>query len=103
MTLFVHRGQSTEVLAGGLAGVLGASLMAWTDGNWIVLGLYMATLAAITTASTFLVPETRGRDLLRTEDAIRLSTTEKDSAYEAEAAVVPGSGAADETSSPARA
>ena len=92
----------SAVLAGGLAGVLGASLMAWTDGNWIVLGLYMATLAAITTASTFLVPETRGRDLLRTEDAIRLSTTEKDSAYEAEAAVVPGSGAADETSSPAR-
>ena len=69
--------------------MLGASLMAWTDGNWIVLGLYMATLAAITTASTFLVPETRGRDLLRTEDAIRLSTTEQDSAYEAEAAVVP--------------
>ena len=41
-------------------------------------------------------------NLLRTEDAIRLSTTEQDSAYEAEAAAVPGSGAADETSSPAR-
>jgi MHS family metabolite:H+ symporter-like MFS transporter len=79
----------SAVLAGGLAGVLGASLMAWTDGNWVVLGLYMAVLAAITTGSTFLVPETRGRDLLRVEDAIRLSTTEVDSAYAAEEAVVP--------------
>jgi MHS family metabolite:H+ symporter-like MFS transporter len=35
------------------------------------------------------VPETRGRDLLRVEDAIRLSTTEVDSAYAAEEAVVP--------------
>ena len=32
------------------------------------------------TASTFLVPETRGRDLLRTEDAIGLSQTEQDTA-----------------------
>src|SRR5699024_414974 len=42
--------------------------------------LYMSVLAAITTASTFLVPETRGRDLLRTEDAIGLSQTEQDTA-----------------------
>lgn len=70
----------SAVLAGGLAGVLGAALLAWTDGNWIVLALYMTTLAAITTASTFLVPETRGRDLLRVEDAIRLSETEADTA-----------------------
>src|SRR5690625_7767059 len=63
----------SAVLAGGLAGVLGTALLAWTGGNWIVLALYMSVLAAITTASTFLVPETRGRDLLRTEDAIRLS------------------------------
>lgn len=71
----------SAVLAGGIAGVLGASLMAWTNENWIVMGLYMAVLAAITTAATFLVPETRARDLLRTEDAIRLSTTEAGSAY----------------------
>lgn len=70
----------SAVLAGGLAGVLGAALLAWTGSNWVVLAIYMATLAAITTASTFLVPETRGRDLLRFEDAVRLSTTEKDTA-----------------------
>src|SRR5690625_3628567 len=70
----------SAVLAGGLAGVLGTALLAWTGGNWIVLALYMSVLAAITTASTFLVPETRGRDLLRTEDAIGLSQTEQDTA-----------------------
>lgn len=68
----------SAVLAGGLAGVLGTWLLTLTDGNWVVMGLYLATLAAITTASTFLIPETRSRDLLRTEDALRLSTNEKD-------------------------
>lgn len=68
----------SAVLAGGLAGVLGTWLLTLTGGNWVVMGLYVATLAAITTASTFLIPETRSRDLLRTEDAIRVSTTEAD-------------------------
>jgi MHS family metabolite:H+ symporter-like MFS transporter len=67
----------SAVLAGGLAGVLGAALLAWTDNNWIVLAVYMATLAAITTGATFLVPETRGRDLLLEQDALRLSTDEQ--------------------------
>ena len=58
----------SAVLAGGLAGVLGAWLIAVSDGNWLVPAVYMATLALITTAATFLVPETRGRDLLRLED-----------------------------------
>lgn len=68
----------SAVLAGGLAGVLGAALLAWTDSNWIVLAVYMATLAAITTGATFLVPETRGRDLLKETDALRLSDEEHD-------------------------
>ena len=66
----------SAVLAGGLAGVLGTWLLTATGGNWVVMAIYVATLAAITTASTFLVPETRGRDLLRTDDALRLSTGE---------------------------
>lgn len=69
----------SAVLAGGLAGVLGTWLLTLTGGSWQVMGLYVATIAAITTASTFLVPETRARDLLRMEDAMRLSTTEEDS------------------------
>lgn len=66
----------SAVLAGGLAGVLGAYLLAVSDGDWLLPAVYMATLALITTASTFLVPETRGRDLLRLDDAIRVSTEE---------------------------
>jgi len=73
----------SAVLAGGLAGVLGAALLAWTDGNWIVLAIYMTTLAAITTAATFLVPETRARDLMRIEDAVRVSVAEQDTATSA--------------------
>ena len=68
----------SAVLAGGLAGVVGTWLLTLTGGNWVVMGLYLATLAAITTAATFLVPETKGRDLLRKEDAIRVSTDEED-------------------------
>lgn len=67
----------SAVLAGGLAGVLGAWLLAMSSGNWVMPALYMTVLALITTASTFLVPETRARDLFRPEDAIRLSTTEQ--------------------------
>jgi len=67
----------SAVLAGGLAGVLGVWLLTLTDGTWQVMALYVAVIAAITTATTFLVPETRGRDLLRTEDAVRLSTDEE--------------------------
>ncbi|GAA1425634.1 MFS transporter [Agrococcus citreus] len=66
----------SAVLAGGLAGVLGAYLLAVSDGDWLLPAIYMAALALITTASTFLVPETRGRDLLRLEDAVNVSTDE---------------------------
>jgi len=66
----------SAVLAGGLAGVLGAYLIAVSGGNWVLLGIYMATLALITTASTFLVPETLRRDLLRTDDAVKVSSNE---------------------------
>jgi MHS family metabolite:H+ symporter-like MFS transporter len=66
----------SAVLAGGLAGVLGAYLIAVSGGNWILLAIYMATLAVITTASTFLVPETLRRDLTRLDDAVKVSRDE---------------------------
>ncbi|GAA3710058.1 MFS transporter [Zhihengliuella alba] len=66
----------SAVLAGGLGGVLGAYLIAVTDANWLVIGLYMTGLAAITTVSTFLVPETLRRDLTRTDDAVKISPAE---------------------------
>lgn len=68
----------SAVLAGGLAGVVGAWMLAISDGNWLLPAIYMATLAAITTATTVLTPETRGRDLLRVEDAVRVSDDEQD-------------------------
>jgi MHS family metabolite:H+ symporter-like MFS transporter len=66
----------SAVLAGGLAGVLGAYLIAVTGGNWVLLATYMAVLALITTASTFLAPETLRRDLTRVDDAIKVSRGE---------------------------
>lgn len=75
----------SAVLAGGLAGVLGAYLLAVSDGDWLLPGIYMATLALITTASTFLVPETRARDLLRLDDAVRVSGAESRSDADIEA------------------
>jgi MHS family metabolite:H+ symporter-like MFS transporter len=66
----------SAVLAGGMAGVLGAYLLAVSGNNWVLLALYMTFLALITTASTFLVPETLRRDLTRVDDAVKVSRDE---------------------------
>jgi hypothetical protein len=60
----------SAVIAGGLAGVLGAALIKKFDGSWVPLGVYTFVLAGITFATTFVTPETRGRDLVRVEDAL---------------------------------
>jgi MHS family metabolite:H+ symporter-like MFS transporter len=73
----------SAVLAGGLAGVLGAYIIAVSQGNWLLLAVYMATLALVTTCSTFLVPETLRRDLLRTDDAVKVYRTEAGDGVEA--------------------
>ncbi|MGG5172240.1 MFS transporter [Pseudarthrobacter sp. J1738] len=73
----------SAVLAGGLAGVLGSYIIAVSHGNWILLAVYMATLAIITTCSTFLVPETLRRDLCRTDDAVKVSRNETGDGVEA--------------------
>ena len=61
----------SAVIAGGLAGVLGAALIARFDGSWVPLGVYTFILARITLATTFLATEIGGRDLARIEDARR--------------------------------
>ncbi|MDP5226395.1 MULTISPECIES: MFS transporter [Arthrobacter] len=73
----------SAVLAGGLAGVLGSYIVAVSKGDWLLLAIYMATLALITTCSTFLVPETLRRDLLRTDDAVKVSRSETGDGVEA--------------------
>jgi MHS family metabolite:H+ symporter-like MFS transporter len=60
----------SAVIAGGLAGVLGAALIAKFDGSWVPLAIYTFILASITLATTFVATETRGRDLTRIEDAL---------------------------------
>jgi MHS family metabolite:H+ symporter-like MFS transporter len=60
----------SAVIAGGLAGVLGAYLIKAFDGSWLPLGIYTFVLAAITLATTFITPETVRRDLTRINDAL---------------------------------
>lgn len=59
----------SAVLAGGLAGVIGAALLKAFDNSWVPVACYMALLAAISAFSTFFIKETKGRDLLKTEDS----------------------------------
>ena len=49
----------SAVIAGGLAGVLGAYLIKVYGGSWVPLGVYTFVLAGITMATTFVTPETR--------------------------------------------
>jgi MHS family metabolite:H+ symporter-like MFS transporter len=60
----------SAVIAGGLAGVLGAILIAAYHGSWVPLGIYTFVLAVITLGTTFITPETQGRDLTRIQDAL---------------------------------
>jgi MHS family metabolite:H+ symporter-like MFS transporter len=61
----------SAVVAGGLAPIIGSWLMASTHNAWWPLALYVLILAGITFATTFVAPETRGRDLTDTADAPR--------------------------------
>lgn len=61
----------SAVIAGGLAGVLGAILIKEFNGSWLPLAIYAFVLAAITLATTFITPETRQRNLTEVTDASR--------------------------------
>jgi MHS family metabolite:H+ symporter-like MFS transporter len=61
----------SAVLAGGIAPVAGAWLISISGGAWWPVATYVFVLSAITFATTFLVPESRGRDLTLIEDASR--------------------------------
>jgi MFS transporter, MHS family, metabolite:H+ symporter len=66
----IARTPTGYLLAGGLAGVLGAILIAAYHGSWVPLDIYTFVLAIITLAATFIAPETQGRDLTRIQDAL---------------------------------
>ncbi|MFC5430846.1 MFS transporter [Paraburkholderia denitrificans] len=69
----------SAVVAGGVAPLIGASIIAWAtnhwggkDGtilSWIPLAAYVAILSLIGVVTTFYLPETRGRDLDDLHDA----------------------------------
>lgn len=59
----------SAVIAGGIAPLLGAVLLAATNHSWMVLAIYSLVLALISFVTTFFTPETVGRDLVSTEDA----------------------------------
>lgn len=58
-----------SILSGGTAPMVAAALLSWT-GHWWPIATYFAVMASIGFLTTFVAPETRGRDLNAEEDAI---------------------------------
>jgi MFS transporter, MHS family, metabolite:H+ symporter len=58
----------SAVVAGGIAPLLGVWFLSLTDYSWWPLGIYTLVLALITIATTFVTPESRGRDLNLIDD-----------------------------------
>ncbi|WP_342754810.1 MFS transporter [Pantoea sp. MBD-2R] len=58
-----------SILSGGTAPLVAAALLSWT-GHWWPIATYFAVMATIGFLTTFVAPETRGRDLNAPEDAI---------------------------------
>lgn len=58
-----------SILSGGTAPLVAAALLSWT-GHWWPIAVYFAGMASIGFLTTFVAPETRGRDLNAPEDAI---------------------------------
>lgn len=59
----------SAVIAGGIAPLLGVWFLSMTDYSWWPLGLYTFILGCITLGTTFITPETRGRNLTLIADA----------------------------------
>ena len=59
----------SAVLAGGLVPVIGAIFLGATGNSWVVLAVYSLVLSLISFITTFVTPETVGRDMLALEDA----------------------------------
>ncbi|WP_075182668.1 MFS transporter [Pantoea sp. 1.19] len=58
-----------SILSGGTAPLIAAALLSWT-GHWWPIALYFMVMAGIGFFTTFVAPETRGRDLNLPEDAV---------------------------------
>ncbi|SFN19352.1 MFS transporter, MHS family, metabolite:H+ symporter [Izhakiella capsodis] len=58
-----------SILSGGTAPLIAAALFSWS-GHWWTIACYFFAMATIGFLTTFVAPETRGRDLNLPEDAI---------------------------------
>lgn len=58
-----------SILSGGTAPLIAAAMLSYT-GHWWPIAVYFSAMAAIGFFTTFVAPETRGRDLNLPEDAI---------------------------------
>jgi MFS family permease len=59
----------SAIFGGGIAPLICSALLSWATGSFWPVAIYMMVIAAISLAQTIAVPETRGRDLVTTEDA----------------------------------
>ncbi|WP_328507734.1 MFS transporter [Streptomyces sp. NBC_00391] len=59
----------SAIIAGGIAPLLGATLLLAFNDAWWPLAAYVVVLSLITFVTTFVTPETRGRDLTDLADA----------------------------------
>lgn len=83
------------MLAGGIAPLVGAVLLRTFSDSWLPLACYLAVLTLLTIVTTFLTPETRGRDLDVNVDALaEARVAPPGDAVSAAAAARPGSAAA---------
>jgi MFS transporter, MHS family, metabolite:H+ symporter len=60
----------SAILAGGIAPFVGALLLAAFSNSWVPLALYVVVLTLVTLGTTFITPDTRGRDLTLLGDAV---------------------------------
>ncbi len=60
----------SAIVAGGIAPFVGALLLGWFSNSWIPLAIYVIFLTLITLYTTFVTPDTRGRDLTLLSDAV---------------------------------
>lgn len=58
-----------SILSGGTAPLVAAALLSWS-GHWWTIAAYFVAMATIGFLTTFVAPETRGRDLNLPDDAI---------------------------------
>jgi len=60
----------SAIVAGGIGPFVGSLLLAIFHGSWVPLAIYLGLLSLITFLTTFVTPETRGRDLTLPDDAV---------------------------------